>query len=279
MQLLAAAQHTRPCHACCPPSPSRPVLCDAVPRRLERCATAALTRWPPARPAPTLTRPWWLLHVFCSIYCSTYRCTARCTALQEITNSYQPGVIHRPDMSLYVYGAPTGGVAAAAGALVLARGSCNKCALHCKSAVQAVQSAGSAIAACLLCQACRSHAAAPTAHCLRPRPPPPLWPAGFVTPVERPLLSAIDLPNYNPADPFGQTALTDAIYNSEWRQRCCRGWGAGGVMGRSLTVSGILWNPMLRWQPVSCRPGALTPCLPCLPPAKKKGSTFAEKNP
>lgn len=60
---------------------------------------------------------------------------------EEITNSYQPGVIHRPDMSLYVY--------------------------------------------------------------------------GFVTPMERPLLSAIDLPNYNPADPFGQTALTDAIYNKK----------------------------------------------------------------
>lgn len=25
---------------------------------------------------------------------------------QEITNSYQPGVIHRPDMSLYIYGVP-----------------------------------------------------------------------------------------------------------------------------------------------------------------------------
>ena len=27
-----------------------------------------------------------------------------CTLTQEITNSYQPGVIHRPDMSLYIYG-------------------------------------------------------------------------------------------------------------------------------------------------------------------------------
>ena len=24
---------------------------------------------------------------------------------EEITNNYQPGVIHRPDMSLYIYGA------------------------------------------------------------------------------------------------------------------------------------------------------------------------------
>lgn len=35
---------------------------------------------------------------------------------------------------------------------------------------------------------------------------------------------------------------------------------------------------MLRWQPVSSRPCALTPCLPCLPPAQTKGSTFAKKN-
>lgn len=38
---------------------------------------------------------------------------------QEITNSYQPGVIHRPDMSLYIYGAPaekkTGGKQGRAG--------------------------------------------------------------------------------------------------------------------------------------------------------------------
>jgi hypothetical protein len=90
--------------------------------------------------------------------------------------------------------------------------------MHCENAVQPVQPMQQpAQLALVCCDRPRSHAAPP-----RPTSPvsrpfgAPCRPAGFVTPAEQPLLAAIDLPNYNPADPFGQTALTDAIYNSEW---------------------------------------------------------------
>lgn len=127
---------------------------------------------------------------------------------QEITINYQPGVIHRPDLSLYIYGALRCWLEAGASAVLLL--------------LPRLRMAGTKAVLARLA-------------CLRWTPPfnGPLGShyraltacTGFVIPRDRPLLAAVDLPGFNPWDAFKPTPLDDSAYDGEgWNTRLCR-WG------------------------------------------------------
>lgn len=120
---------------------------------------------------------------------------------------------------------------------------------------------------------------------------------------ERPLLAAIDMPNYIATNPFRQTAVTDAIYDSERREQglglvatfCLRG-GRGARGGASSLrmswlaavggLAGWLASKILNCNEYP-RLAALAPlpaaqnshpthsCLP--PPAENKGSKYVNR--
>ena len=112
-----------------------------------------------------------------------------------------------------------------------------------------------------------------------------------MTPVERPLLAAIDLPNFNAQDPFGQTALTDAIFNSEWAAAAAaaaagwqfgmsRVWVGGGQRGSCAAPGGASESHAeaavcLPSPPVTSIPAC--PCPALLHPCREEGQQVCEQ--
>ena len=61
--------------------------------------------------------------------------------------------------------------------------------------------------------------------------------AGFVVPQEQPLLSAVDLPNFNMSDPFKQTAPDDSAHEGGFA--CVVAGGCSGLHCSKGPPSGL----------------------------------------
>lgn len=149
---------------------------------------------------------------------------------QEITNSYQPGVIHRPDMSLYIYGEPVKATKdfyescqlfymppGGRGRSWLDNGPRRTTEKNDTPPSKERGSSQRAQRSNLPCPrraapCCRTDLFRPPVAQLCGRGCTPL-PAGFVIEREEPLLAAVDLPTYNSQDPFEQTPLVDSLYD------------------------------------------------------------------